>query len=161
MKQFQFGESFALKKSITDDVLKAQLKTRLESMFKLSQFKDDGESVTVCGTSGGKKAWVRHGALSATVDVAIEDGKARFVITGEIKPATSLVVFYSLGLLTVLLIGLLPGSLNTSGENAGAADALVFLVIGAYIVYDIESKLREARRMIEEVIRALRAEFEQ
>lgn len=160
MKHVQYGEAFALKKNVTEDILKAQLKKRLESVFVIRKFKEDGESVAIDVTSGGPSSFVRHAAISAKVDLMVEDGKARVVVTAAAKPATSLSAFYALGLLIVLLLGLLPGSLNTSWEDAGAADAIVFLVIGAYIVYDIETKLNEGCRLLGDVLRSLQVEFE-
>lgn len=160
MKHIQYGESFALKKNTTEDILKAQLKKRLESVFIIRKLKEDGGSSTLEITSGGQSSFVRHAAITARVDLMVEDGKARIVVTAAAKPATSLSAFYALGLFIVLMLGLLPGSLNTSWDEAGAADAIIFLVIGAYIVYDIETKLNEACRLLGDVLHSLRVEFE-
>lgn len=77
---------------------------------------------------------------------------------GYTQAAKSLLFCYSFLFFLVLMTGLLPGSVE-SGEGSGAMDALVFLIFGIFIFFDINKRLVEAQEYLKAVLDSLETEF--
>lgn len=160
MRQFQISEHFKVKDGAELSVIKQQLDERIGDLFKIQDLKESNDGrIEFKAYSGAKDALIRHTEMHVKCDMMLEDGVLRIMARGQVKAAFSQTLLYSIGLLFVLLIGLLPGSLNTSWENAGAGDAAIFLIIGGYIVYDIETKLHLAEQLLRDAVDTLRTEF--
>lgn len=160
MRKFQISDYFKVKEGAELSVIRQQLDERIGDLFKIKDLKESNDGrIEFKAYSGCKGSLIRHTEMHVKCDMVLEDGVLRIMARGEVKTALSQTLLYSFGLLFVLLIGLLPGSLNTSWENAGAGDAAIFLIIGGYIVYDIEAKIHLSEQLLRDVVDTIRTEF--
>ena len=160
MRQFQISENFDIKKGSDIKIVRQQFEKRLGELFDILSIDEDADGqISIQAFSGTKCSAVNSAEMNVKCDLMVEDGKLRFMAGGSVRASRSQVILYTLGLFIVLLIGLLPGSLNTSWEDAGAGDAAIFLIIGGYIVYDIETKLMMTEQLMRDVVAALKTEF--
>lgn len=87
------------------------------------------------------------------------DGRyARIIVDGGAEISATTKIFYTLGVLALLVLGLFPGTINTSGHGT-AADLMVFLFLGVFILYDMNKKLAEPESLLDRVLRAVATEF--
>ena len=86
------------------------------------------------------------------------DKRGRVIIDGGAEINSSTKVFYALGVLALLILGLFPGTINTTGHGS-ALDFLAFLFLGAYVISDINKKLGEPQILIDRILNAIEAEF--
>lgn len=94
------------------------------------------------------------------LDVILKtDGqRARIAISGVATISASAKIAYSLGIMALLVLGLFPGTINTTGKGT-AIDFLVFLFIGIFILYDIGKKLAEPEAILDRILGSVAAEF--
>ena len=93
-----------------------------------------------------------------TVLVKTDDRRARVIINGEAEVNASTKIYYGLGVLALLVLGLFPGTINTSGQGS-AMDVLVFLFLGIFVLHDIDRKLAEPELLLDRILNAVDTEF--
>ena len=145
-----------------DDLALARIKqsilTKMRHSFHVETVGDAVDTFTI--TAGGRRKFA--GAvvcgMKLHMTIAQDDGCARIQMNGVVDITNSAKLMYCLGVLMVLLIGLFPGSIDTS-SNGGPLDALVFLVIGGFIVCDVTQKLRETETLLANALAQVKTEF--
>ncbi|MCB1532782.1 MAG: hypothetical protein KDJ35_07925 [Alphaproteobacteria bacterium] len=132
---------------------------RLEKAFKVENVKKSKTGFSLVAKSGGCKSLIRHAAMNIDATVKKDKDTVRILISGHSKMACSLLVSYTTLFFLVLVVGLLPGSIETSGEDSGALDTLVLLIFGIFIFYDINKKISEPEAYLEAVLNSLDVEY--
>lgn len=159
MKYIEVSRKIKLTREASQDDLKKALLTRLRRAFDVDALSESTEGFHLEATTGGPNTITRHARLSVDVNISKSQENARIIIHGHMKAAMSLLVSYTVLFMVVLFAGLLPGSIETSGERSGALDALVFLFFGIFIFYDVQRKVTEPREYLESALDSLDVEF--
>lgn len=159
MKHIEVSRKIKLSKEISVDEIRAILLDRLEKAIEIEDVEGEAGDFSIRGTTGTPTGLTRHARLDLDVNIIIDDGIARIMVSGFVRAAKSLNLSYALFFFLLMVVGLLPGSIETSAESSGAVDALVFLVFGIYIILDINKKLSEPREYLETVFQSLDTTF--
>ncbi len=139
--------------------LKQALIARLRRAFDVSEVREQDSGFHIGATTGGPGRAIRHARIDLDVTVEKTGDVARIMANGYAQVAKSLMVSYCFLFFLVLLTGLLPGSVATSGEDSGAMDAMVFLIFGIFIFYDINKKLCDPEDHLQSIMDSLDIEF--
>lgn len=160
MQYIEVSKKINFSKDITVDQLKKILIERLRRSFNIGKLKENKDGFHLEGTTGGGPGnLVRYAHVSVDANI-IQDGEtARILLHGHSDMARSLLVSYTVLFLFLLFLGLAPGSIETGGEKSGAMDALVFLIFGIFIFYDINNKLTEPKAHLQTALDSLEVEF--
>ncbi|MCD8497612.1 MAG: hypothetical protein LRZ85_05725 [Alphaproteobacteria bacterium] len=159
MKHIQVSRRFKLTRDVTTEDLKSTLLDSLRSAFDIEKVEDSGEKLRITGTTGGRDSINRHARVNLDVRVMKQQEMARFIVTGTSGMARSLLIGYIGLVILVLLAGLLPGSIETSGVDSDALDTLVLMVFGIFIFYDINKKIGEPKEYLDSILQSLETEF--
>ncbi|MCB9987884.1 MAG: hypothetical protein H6868_00965 [Rhodospirillales bacterium] len=159
MKHIEVSKKINLSQKIEADSLKEILIERLAHALDIEVVSGEGAQFKLTGTTGSPAGIARHARLDLDVSVKLDDAVARIIISGFARPARSLTLLYSTLFFFLLLVGLLPGFVETSAENSGPVDALVFLIFGIYIVMDVNKKLSEPKELLESALESLDTTF--
>lgn len=154
-RYFETSTHFPVDSDVTEERLKEDFLNRMQRFSEFSSIGDSATLFDVRGTTGVPASLTRHSRIDLQNSIHIQGGVARITVSGYVRHAKSLVVLYFFLFFIALLIGLLPGSIETSLEDSGAIDALVFLILGMYIVYDINRKLSEPQALIAQALNTL------
>lgn len=159
MKYLEVSKKIALTKKATQTDIKNAFLERLEKAFKVENVNKSKSGFSLIGKTGGCKSVIRHARVNVDVKVIVDKGAAKVLVTGHSKMACSLFFSYTALFFLVLVAGLLPGSIETSGENSGAMDALVLMIFGIFIFYDINKKVSEPEKYLEAALKSLDVEY--
>ncbi len=159
MKYIDVSQKIHLTKEAEQEDVKQALLTRMRRAFKVDTLTEKDTGFHLVGTTGGPKGLVRHANVDIDVSVIKSQEKIRVLVNGYSDTSRSLLISYTSLFLLVLFTGLLPGSIETSGAESGAADALVFVFFGIFIFYDINKKLAEPGDHIRAALDSLDVEF--
>ncbi len=161
MKHIEVSRKIILARAVPPEDLKTALVDSLVKTTDLETVTDGIDSFTVKGTTGSPASITRHARIGFDVSIAYneKDKIARIIISGYAKAARSLVVLYSFAFFLLLMVGLLPGFIETSAETSGAIDALFFLIFGIFIVFDVNNKLMTTREYLETALDSLDTTF--
>lgn len=155
MKHLEVSRKIKLSKKTSPEELKSELLDRLGKSIAITKSSDGVSDFTVSGTTGAPASITRYARVDLDVSVRTENDIARILISGYSRPALSLTLLYGFLFLVVLVVGLLPGSIETDADASGAADALVFLIFGIYIAYDINRKISEPTENLASALESL------
>lgn len=158
MKYVEVSKKIKLGVEASEEDLKQSLITRMRRTFAVDDLRDQPHNIHVNATTGGPGRMMRHARLNLNITVVKTHDTARVVMYGYTQAAKSLLFCYSFLFFLVLMTGLLPGSVE-SGEGSGAMDALVFLIFGIFIFFDINKRLVEAQEYLKAVLDSLETEF--
>ena len=159
MKHLEASKKIHLSKKVSVDDLKTALIVGLEKTIDIEKISDGNEEFSISGTTGSPASLTRHARLDLDIKIILEDNTARLLISGYSRTARSLMIMYWLLFLLMLVVGLLPGSIETSGDRSGAIDALVFLIFGIFIVMDVNKKLVEPQEFLQSTLESLNTSF--
>lgn len=159
MKHIESAISFKLTREATEKELTDSLMSRLKSAIDIESLEEKDKQIVIHGTTGGSDSITRHARIKLNITVKKQQEIARILIHGEAKIARSLMITYAGLVLLLLVVGLLPGSIETSGEDSGAMDALVLLLFGIFIFYDINVKVSEPSSFLDDILNSVRAEY--
>lgn len=159
MKHIEASKRIRLTRDISEADLKRSLMERLKRAFDVENVTENDKGFHVAGTTGGADNITRHARVDLNVQLIKNNEICRVMIYGHTKMARSLLITYSVLFFLVLLVGLLPGSIETSGEESGAMDAFVLLVFGIFIFYDINTKVSEPKDSLNSILESLDTEF--
>ncbi len=133
--------------------IKCSLVERLRGAFHIETVGEGAEKFTL--TAMGRDIPC-HCMLNVLLKT---DGqRARLIIDGGAEINSSTKIFYILGILALLVLGLFPGIINTS-RGASALDFLVFLFLGMFVLYDMNKKLAEPEKLLDRILQAVATEF--
>lgn len=158
MKHLEVSRKIELKKNVGPEELKQSLLEKLQRTIEIESVSDGSTNFKITGTTGTPSGITRHAKVDLDVRILFEERVARIVISGYARTARSLALFYTSSFVAFLLVGLLPGSIE-SGENSGPVDVLVFLIFGIFIIYDINRKLMEPNEFLQIALQSLDTEF--
>lgn len=159
MKYLEVSKKIKLTQPVTQEELKQAVIARLRRAFEISELREQQTSIHIGATTGGLGRMMRSARVDLDISVVKTGETARITANGYAQVAKSLIFSYCFLFLLVLLTGLLPGSVATSGEDSNALDALVFLIFGIFIFYDINRKLGEPAEYLQSVLDSLDTEF--
>ncbi len=159
MKYIEVSKKICIQDSVSPDMVKDSFIEKLRRVLDIE--KEDGTLTrfTIHGTTGNLACLMRASRVVLSVDFRFENDVARILVSGHAQTAPSLVLTYVFLFTLVLLAGLLPGSIETSAESSGPADAMIFLIFGMFILYDVNKKLSEPSEMLESILCSLETEF--
>ena len=138
--------------------LKYALTQRIRGAFHVETVGDGKDNFPIVA---GRKSNFFGGMLySFQLNVLLKsDAKhARIVVNGNAEITQSARLLYTAGIFLILILGLFPGSIDTS-DSGGPLDTIVILIIGAFLIYDINQKLAEPQKYIEKILKSLDVEF--
>jgi uncharacterized protein YhhL (DUF1145 family) len=159
VKYIEASKKIRLTRDVSEEDLKQSMLERLRRAFDIDTMTENQKGFYIEGTTGGTDKITRHARLRLNVQISKHNEMARIIMFGSSKMARSLLITYSILFFIVLLVGLLPGSIDTSGDGSSAMDALVLLIFGIFIFYDIHKKISEPREYIDSILHSLDTEF--
>ncbi|MCD8563342.1 MAG: hypothetical protein LRY54_04775 [Alphaproteobacteria bacterium] len=159
MKYVDVSRRFKLTRDVSVEDLKTTLTEALRGAFDVDKVEDKGDRLLVEATTGGCDSINRHARVKLDIKVLKQQEYARFLIRGTSGMARSLVITYVGLFILVLLVGLLPGSIETNGIDSNASDTLVLMLFGFFIFYDINKKVGEPTEYLESILQSLETEF--
>lgn len=131
--------------------VKYSLVQRLKGAFHVETVGEGNENFSVVAT-GKATSYVFH----LGVVIKCESDRIRVLIDGGNDISMGTKIFYVLSLLAVLGISFFPGALGNSGLSV---EAMGFLVVGGFIIYDTNRKTDEPQLLLERILRSLEAEY--
>ncbi len=147
-----------------DDVSMPKLKQSvIEKLRHSFHVETVGEGVETFSVNvGGRRKFAGATLCHMTLNMSLAHEKetVRLQMNGRVEVTNSAKMMYALGVLMVLLIGLFPGSIDTSSDG-GPLDALIFLIIGGFIMYDMNQKLAEMESLLADMLDQVETEFVQ
>lgn len=154
MKHIECSQLIPLASPLETSTIKYSLVERLRASFHVETVGEGTENFDV--NMMGKDSPCR---CKLSIILKTDASRARVIVSGvaTISPYTK--IMYALGILALLVLGLFPGTINTSGQGSGATDFLVFLFLGAYVLFDMNKKIAELENLLERVLKALSTEF--
>lgn len=133
--------------------IKYSLMQRMRSAFHVETVGDGVEAFSLNATSKAT-AYV----FNLNVMIRCDDGRVRILIDGSNEISVATRIFYVLSLLLVLLLSLFPSVF--SGEGTGfPMVAMFFLVVGSFIIYDMNKKIEEPQAILDRILASVAAEF--
>jgi hypothetical protein len=153
MKHIESSKRIALAAATDAATVKYSLVERLRGAFHVETVGECTENFTVVAL--GRDTPYR---CTLHVDLKADDKYARLMVDGEAAIGASTKVSYALGVLALLILGLFPGTINTSGRGS-AIDVMVFLFLGIFVIYDINRKMMEPEALLDRVLQAVETEF--
>ncbi len=159
MRYFEVSQKIGLSKDVTEQALKQALLDRLQRAFTIGSFVEDERGFDLEIKTGVHDSPIKNSKAQVHVELIKTKDAARFLVYGQSGTSMSLTLWYSFLFLIVLLLGLVPGSIETGAENSGAMDVLVFIVFGIFTFYDIDKKLDEPKCAVTAALASLETEF--
>ena len=161
MKHIEVSKKITLDRPVSAEDFKETLVDYLEKKIEIEHISGNTGNFSIQGATGAPSSLTRHAQIDVNIHIRHEsEGKvARVIMSGYVRPARSLIFFYSFAFVLLLLVGLLPGFVSTSAETSGAVDALFFLIFGIFIVQDINAKMVAPREYLETVLESLNTTF--
>jgi len=159
MKHLAVSRKIELKKEATLQNVRELLIERLEKTIEIKSISDGDSEFTLNGTTGSPASMTRHAKLDLNVTIKMDKNVARILISGYARVAFSLILLYMFLFSIILLVGLLPGFISTNADESDALDALFFLILGIFVMFDVNKKLSEPKDDIEAALESLDTTF--
>ena len=159
MKHIEVSRKITLTRPASADDVKRRLIERLEKTIEIDSLGEGLDKFRVTGTTGSPASLTRNARLDLDVEITLDGNVARIVISGYSRPAKSLSYLYWAMFFVVLLVGLLPGSIETSADTSDSMDVMVLLVFGIFIVFDVNKKMAEPREFLDTALSSLETTF--
>lgn len=159
MKHIEVSRKIVLQRPASPVDFKQALIERLEKAIQLSHIGEGENKFRLTGTTGSPASLTRSANVDLDVDITFDAQDVRVIITGYTRAARSLSVLYWAMFFLVLLVGLLPGSIETSADTSDSMDVLVLLIFGIYIVSDVNKKLSEPREYLQTALDSLETTY--
>lgn len=154
MKHIETSISFATQDKLETSTVKYSFVQRLRNAFHVETVGEGTENFAVSATSKATSYF-----FTLNVMIRSDHGRMRIVVDGgnEISLATR--IFYVLSLLAVLALSFFPSGLDDAGVKGMAIEAMFFLVVGGFIIYDINKKLEEPQQILDRILHSVNSEF--
>ena len=159
MKHIEASKRIRLTRDVSESDLKRSLTERLKRAFDIENITENDKGLHIEGTTGGADSISRHARVDLNVQLSKHNEICRVMIHGHSKMARSLIISYCVLFFVVLLVGLLPGSIDTNGTESSAMDAFVLLVFGIFIFFDVNNKITEPKESLADILDSLETEF--
>lgn len=154
MKHIESSKLINLPADTDVAAIKHSFVERLRGPFHIETVGESNEHFSITATG-------RYVPCSCTLNVLLRTDKnrARIVVDGNTGITAGTKILYVLGFLALLVLGLFPGTtINTSGRGS-AMDFMVFLFLGAFILYDLAKKQAEPEILIDRILSSVEAEY--
>lgn len=148
MKHIEVSRKIVLQRPASPVDFKQALVERLEKAIQIDSIGDGHDKFRLTGTTGSPASLTRSANVDLDIAITFDAQDVRLIISGYTRPARSLSVLYWAMFFTVLLVGLLPGSIETSADTSDSMDVLVLLIFGIFIVFDVNKKMAEPREFL-------------
>ncbi len=158
MKHLEVSKKISVTKKLDPKILKDSLVERIGEAMDVQFVSSEDDIFSVKASTGAPGAIARHASVSVKFKILQDDKLVRILCAGYTKVSSSLVFIYASFIAAILAVGLLPGSIET-GDKGGAMDALIFLLIGVYVVIDVSKKLSEPKEILEDILQSIDTEF--
>ncbi len=158
MKHIELSRKIALSRPVSAEELKKNLMSRLENVLELQETTPGAEQFHVTGSTGAPVSMTRYAQVDVDVTLAVDESTARIIISGYVRTAPSLMILYGVLFFVLLCVGLLPGFVDTSIDG-DAGDALIFVLIGMFLVYDINRRLTEPEEQMKAALESMNTLF--
>lgn len=159
MKHLAASKKIELKRKASAADLRAALVESLEDSLEISSISDGDAEFTLTGTTGSPASISRYAKLDLKVSIKVDDETARILVSGYSRVAPSLTFLYLFLFIAILLVGLLPGFVETDADKSNAIDALFFLILGIFVIFDVNKKLAEPKEDLDASLEALNTLF--
>lgn len=154
MKHIEISRKINLSRAVTAEELKKTLMSRLENAIEVREESGNAERFHVSGSTGAPVSMTRYALVDIDATITADDSHARILLNGYVRTAPSLMILYGVLFFVLLCVGLLPGFVDTSIDG-DAGDALIFVLIGMFLVYDINRRLAEPQEHIEAMLESM------
>jgi hypothetical protein len=155
MRHIEASKKIVTPGAVEASSVKYSFVQRMRNAFNVETVGEGVESFAI--TASSKMSTY---GFSLNVSLKSEPQRVRILIDGqnELKVATQ--VFYVVSLLLVLILSLLPeGAGETARISSVAMNAIFFLVIGGFTIYDYGKKMDEPEAIIKAILNSIEAEF--
>ncbi|MCK5284548.1 MAG: hypothetical protein KAJ86_03070 [Alphaproteobacteria bacterium] len=159
MKYINVSKKISLTKEASQKDLKQALLERVGRVFTLDNMTEQESGFQFYGTTGTSNIFTKNASVDITVNIVKNQEVVRILVYGHSKIAKNLTLAYAGMFFLLLLLGLLPGSIETSGESSDALDVIVFMLFGVFIFYDMNKKLLEPQELLHLALESLNTEF--
>lgn len=159
MKPIEVSRKIVLQRPVSADDLKRRFVERLEKTIEIDSLGEGLDKFRITGTTGSPASLTRNARLDLDVEIILDGNVARVIVSGYSRPARSLSLLYWVMFFVVLLVGLLPGSIETSADTSDSMDVLVLLIFGMFIVFDVNKKLSEPHDFIKAALGSLETTY--
>ena len=153
MKHIESSKLINLSGTVETAAIKNSLVERMRNIFHVETVGEGTEKFTL--TAIGKNIPC-HCVFNVVLKT--DEKHARLIVDGGAEITAAAKILYTLGVLALLVLGLFPGTINTTGHGS-ATDLMVFLFLGIFILYDMNKKLAEPEQLLDRVIHAVATEF--
>ena len=154
MKHIEASKKIVIANHVDAAQVKYSLVQRLRTAFHVETVGEGAESFTI--TAAGRAATY---AFTLGVSLKAEKDRVRVMICGQNELRFATKIFYVLSLLMVLVLGIFSDTTNATGSGGVAMNAMFFLLVGGFIIYDHSSKMGEPQEILDRVLDSLEAEF--
>jgi hypothetical protein len=154
MKHIEASKKIIIAGDTEVSQVKYSLMQRMRGAFNVETVGEGTESFSV--TAIGKT-----GAYGFTLGIALKSdrGRIRILVDGQNALRFGTKIFYVTSLLLILLLSIFQDSLSNAPSNNIAMNAMFFLVIGGFIIFDHSKKMDEPQIIIEQILNSVEAEF--
>lgn len=154
MKHISSSKLVTVPFETTLESVKLSVVDRLKAAYQVDTVGEGADQFTVTVSGRGSSSdCVLH------VSLKLDNNKARVLMDGYSKISTIAKVYYAFVVFALLVIGLLPGTLVKTDGGGTAVDAMVFLFLGMFVVYDMDRKLIEAQQILDRVVNGVEADI--
>ena len=159
MKNIEVSKRIKLTRDVNEEDLRQGLMDRMRRSFEVDSITETENGFRVKCATGGPESITRSARVDLNVRIIKQNEIARIIMHGTSNTARSLMIWYVGLFLAVLLVGLLPGSIETNGVDSDAFDTLVLMLFGVFIFYDINKKIDEPHAYLNAILKSLETEF--
>jgi hypothetical protein len=153
MKHIEVSKKITTAQTVDASAVKYSLVQRMKNVFHVETIGEGVENFAVSAT-GKETSYI----FDLNVVIKCDSTRARIIVDGKNRVSLATRAFYIFSLLAILALGLKPGLLGPAPYNY-AIDAMFFLVVGAIITHDYNSKLEEPQKMLGQILDTLEVEF--
>jgi len=153
MKHIESSRLINLSGAAGAAAIKYSLVERLRGAFHIETVGEGAEKFTLTAVGKDIPCHCKLNVLLKT-----DSQRARLIIDGGADINASTKIFYILGVLALLVLGLFPGTINTTGRGS-ALDFLAFMFLGMFVLYDMNKKLAEPEKLLDRILGAVATEF--
>lgn len=154
MKHIESSAKIATQQPVEASAVKYSLVQRMRNAFHVETVGEGTESFSISGTSKATSY-----TFNLNVLIKSEPNRVRVIVDGQNDVSKATQIFYVLSLLAVLALSLFPGAIEDGNTGGIALEAIFFLVVGGFIIWDMHKKFEEPQQMIDRIIRSVEAEF--
>jgi hypothetical protein len=151
MKHIESSVKITTTQFLEPAAVKACLMDKIKDAFHVETAGDGVENFVVNAT-GKSTSYV----FSLNVRIKTESNKARIMISGSNEVSIATRIFYVVSLLLVLALSLFP---NEDATPNMILVSIFFLVVGGFIIYDMNKKFEEPQQLIDLILKSVDAEL--